>query len=135
MDPNPELWLWEVCGISQVKLVKIDCNYSINFRIVKDGMRQMYQKLCSALKLLHKSGFVHRDIRPENIILCLDNSEMYTPYLADLGHASKIVECTSPLVTLLPFASDNLLTQVKNHGMVMNCFPFSIVFEGIFACQ
>ena len=51
---------------------------------------RMVEQLCSALALFHQQGIVHRDIKPDNILL----DDGYNVYLSDFGLAKMLRDTT-----------------------------------------
>ena len=75
---------------------------------------QILKKLVSVLCYFQKNNIAHRDVKPQNILICSDN--MYK--LTDLGEAKNIVN-TSELSTLKGtqlFMSPNLYLVLKYDG-------------------
>ncbi|MBI1969107.1 protein kinase [Candidatus Woesearchaeota archaeon] len=52
--------------------------------------RTIFQQLCSALQEIHRRNNVHRDIRPANILLLLEEGKVPTVKLGDLGELKTI---------------------------------------------
>ena len=53
---------------------------------------RMIEQLCSALALFHQQGIVHRDIKPDNILL----DDGYNVYLSDFGLAKMLRDTPEP---------------------------------------
>jgi len=52
--------------------------------ITEDEIREVLDPLLDGVALIHKSGFLHRDIKPDNVIIRRDDG---TPVLIDFGAA------------------------------------------------
>ncbi|KAK5659646.1 hypothetical protein OQA88_854 [Cercophora sp. LCS_1] len=50
--------------------------------------QRLWVDVCSALVFLHSEGFVHRDLKPDNILFNTDESGQYRFYLGDFGLAA-----------------------------------------------
>ena len=72
-------------------------------------MKYFASKLKLALECIHKCGFVHRDIRPSNLIIDINTNE---PYIIDFGNADYINPNPTHLSTLLHYCSNNILEQI-----------------------
>jgi hypothetical protein len=42
-------------------------------------------KICTAINLMHSKGFIHNDIKPDNILLSSDSEEPLYPVISDFG--------------------------------------------------
>jgi hypothetical protein len=60
-------------------------------------MRALFEPICDTLELLHRSKCYHRDVAPDNILLC-DN---HVPVLLDFGAARKTIEETQVFTAIL----------------------------------
>lgn len=60
----------------------ININEPLNIKFVVN----LAKKICLALEYAHVKGFIHRDIKPQNIMIDKDGE----PYIADFGIAKKI---------------------------------------------
>ena len=56
-------------------------------RLSPDDTLQILLPLIDALETAHELGIVHRDFKPENIVLSVDPFEVMTPKLLDFGVA------------------------------------------------
>jgi serine/threonine protein kinase len=67
--------------------------------ITEDEIREVLDPLLDGVTLVHKSGFLHRDIKPDNVVIRRDGS----PVLIDFGAARQAVggihEITQPVVS------------------------------------
>lgn len=62
------------------KLSKEDLNY----KLFKNNCRYIFKYLLTGLKLLHKNKIVHRDIKPQNILIKIVDNKLY-PRFIDFG--------------------------------------------------
>ena len=63
----------------------------------------MAKMLCTCLATLHTNGWIHADIKPENIFLSHDiESDSCQAYLGDFGNAVRIGTSISPFTTGTP---------------------------------
>lgn len=75
------------------------------------------QKLATAIKTLQSCGYLHRDIRPANIII-KETAGKFEPYLADLGSVGHKSKNTGPVCTILRYAGNDLLRNIIRNGEV-----------------
>ena len=50
----------------------------------------LFVKICSALEHVHSKGFLHNDIKSNNVVLDQTVSEQYPPVLIDFGRSTRI---------------------------------------------
>ncbi len=72
---------------------RLDAGYSFSEKELLD----MTFALCDGLALIHEDGYVHRDIKPQNIVLRRDNH----PVLIDFGAARQAIESKTKAVTAI----------------------------------
>ena len=56
----------------------------LNYKLLKNNCRYIFKYLLTGLKLLHKNRIVHRDIKPQNILIDIVNNKLY-PRFIDFG--------------------------------------------------
>jgi hypothetical protein len=101
----------------------------------EEELIQILKKLVSVLCYFQKNNIAHRDVKPQNILICNDN--MYK--LTDLGEAKNVVD-TSELSTLkgtqlfmspnlyLVLKYDGIDTKVKHNPFKSDVFSLGICF-------
>ena len=57
----------------------------------EENLKVLAAKIAEGLKYLHAKGIVHRDMKPENILMS-DTSDTCTPIITDFGYASQLKE-------------------------------------------
>ena len=63
-------------------------NMADNEKISEDIIAKIFFQVCNAIQYLHSNGYVHRDIKDENIIVNVNQD--YEAKLVDFGAADKI---------------------------------------------
>ena len=63
----------------------------------EQGMRLILEPLLAGLEEVHAAGLLHRDIKPDNILL----RRGIQPILLDFGSARKLLEGTTPMTSLV----------------------------------
>ena len=71
-------------GIELHKVFKIPKNDK-QYNIIKSNYRFIFARLLTGLKLLHQNRIVHRDIKPGNILIHINNIINITPRFIDFG--------------------------------------------------
>jgi len=66
---------------------------NINHALPVKFVVSVVKKLCLALEYAHQKGFIHRDIKPHNIMIDMEGE----PYIADFGIAKKISPAISEI--------------------------------------
>ncbi len=99
----------EICKGSDL----YDYLYSRNFSITEQRAKDIVRKIAAALYYLHSYGIVHRDMKPENIMMT-DTSEEAEIKLLDFG-LSKMLgtneKCMERFGTLCYVAPELLLGE------------------------
>lgn len=75
--------------------------------------RRLFTQILSAIAFLHSNGVVHRDIKPDNMLLSSDSDEAVVVKLADFGFAKRVgsgilhTPCGSPVYTAPEIARED----------------------------
>ncbi len=67
--------------------------------ITEDEIREVLDPLLDGVALVHKSGFLHRDIKPDNVVIRRDGSPVLIDFGAARQTAGGIHEITQPIVS------------------------------------
>ncbi len=85
----------QISNLHQSKAISAGCTEFVAYSIVK--------MLCTCLAYLHLNGWVHVDIKPENIFLSQDIlNDDCRAYLGDFGSAVRVGDMISPLTIGTP---------------------------------
>jgi len=63
---------------------------TVRNNLTLDSFKKMWIDLLSAIKCIHNNGFVHLDIKPQNVGLIVKDDGTITPILIDFGFTSPI---------------------------------------------
>jgi serine/threonine protein kinase len=75
----------------------------------KDILRQVLNGLAH----IHRRGYIHRDIKPDNVLYKLDRSNRYHIKISDFGLARKVSECMTPGMMTVNYRAPEM-TQSEN---------------------
>lgn len=64
------------------------------------NLAPLLNQILSALEELHKKGIFHRDVKPENLLICLDKVPNYWVKLTDFGIAKRLTQTADGLQRL-----------------------------------
>lgn len=72
----------------------------------------LFVKICSALEHVHWKGFLHNDIKSNNVVLDQTVSEQYAPVLIDFGKSTRIIQSYTSAELIAYHISYNLFKIV-----------------------
>jgi serine/threonine protein kinase len=88
----------------------------------------MISHLCYALAYLHSHQIVHRDVKPENLLVQINGHRIHCLKLADFGLAQVVQE---PLYTICgtpTYVAPEILAEV-GYGLKVVMFPSNILLQ------
>jgi serine/threonine protein kinase len=101
----------------------ISCNIKEYVEINKETLSccKVFKNLISTLNILHNNGYVHRDLKPDNILIKDDKI-----YLIDLGFATKVSnKIYENMIGSILFSSYNTHNdkfQYRKKDDILSCF-------------
>ena len=90
-------------------------------------------QLSSAIAYAHSLSILHRDVKPQNVLLTTDKDLPLKALLSDWGSATTIRECEllqGPRFTTLPYAAPEVLA-VAPYGFASDVWSFACTFVEI----
>jgi serine/threonine protein kinase/Tfp pilus assembly protein PilF len=119
--------------------IKKHSSFGVNLQRLKD-FYSIIQQICSGLNKAHEAGIVHRDIKPQNIMIDRENRVKILDFgIAKLKGASKLTEKHKTVGTLLYISPEQLRGDELDHrsdiwslGVVMHeMLTGQLAFKGV----
>jgi serine/threonine-protein kinase len=135
---QPYIVLEKVSGIPLAKILKANGPMKVSEAL------KIFEQVCDAMDTAHKAGVVHRDLKPDNIIVDTDSSGSVIVKLIDMGLAkstrstSKLTETGITLGTALYMSPEQCQAKEVDHRSdiySMGCVMYEVLtgkppFEG-----
>lgn len=81
-------------------------------RLEEERARELFSQLVEALRMIHDNGFCHRDVKPENVIVCADGNLK----LIDFGLAKGVESAKTRAIGTPDYMAPELLTKSDEDG-------------------
>ena len=81
-----------------------------------NSVKKIVAQLIMALKCVHEAGFVHRDIKPDNIMFKITGKNKYLLKLIDFGLAGKIKKDSKIFVKVTPCGTISFMSRACMEG-------------------
>lgn len=107
----------------------------------KDRSFSLYKDFCMQLLMgveyIHKTGYVHRDIKPDNILIFRDGNGGFVAKISDFGMAKYTVRNlkNTPGVTTSWYRSPEVCMGYMYHDSKIDIWSLGCTFYEIFACM
>jgi len=89
------------------------------------------KEIASALEYLHSKGIMHRDIKPNNVLVYTDDEEEYMTFkLADFGAAKPLVETDkhTPKLFYIEYRAPELLLKKDDYSFAPDVWALGCMF-------
>ena len=89
-------------------------NYSKKRRMRHEEIQCIARQLLKGLSFLHRKSIIHRDIKPDNILLTLDFP--YRLKICDFGSAKRVSDPSTPYIVSRFYRAPELIFCSSNYG-------------------
>ena len=81
-----------------------------------DSVKKIVAQLIMALKCIHEAGFVHRDVKPDNIMFKITGKNKYLLKLIDFGLTGKIKKDSKLKENVIPCGTIAFMSRACMEG-------------------
>ena len=100
--------IWELAkGVDVLDLIN-----GSGGKLEEERARELFSQLVEALRMIHDNGFCHRDVKPENVIVCADGNLK----LIDFGLAKGVESAKTRAIGTPDYMAPELLTKSDEDG-------------------
>ena len=129
INHNHELIQHLVFEFFPISLGRLLRNYfSIKKRMTHEEIKCISKQLLLGLDSIHKLSIIHRDIKPDNILLTLEFP--YKLRICDFGSAKKIADPSTPFIVSRCYRAPELIFCNKQYGASIDIWSAGcLIFE------
>lgn len=91
-------------------------------------LRSVARDMAAALRHVHDLGYMHRDVKPQNILLC----HPFVAKLADFGFATDCVSRKRALMGTPNYIAPEVLDRKSTHGPAVDTWGLGVTLLGLF---
>jgi serine/threonine protein kinase len=100
--------IWELAkGVDVLDLIN-----GSGGKLEEERARELFSQLVEALRMIHDNGFCHRDVKPENVIVCADGNLK----LIDFGLAKGVESAKTRAIGTPDYMAPELLAKSDDDG-------------------